>query len=94
MPTRDEEAVALAQRHYQVETGLTHVFRITGAADVEARPKEPIKLLEVNENTVPSGILPLQFGPELSVRDHGGHSRRVSEDSKRGAEASERVADR
>jgi hypothetical protein len=63
MPTKDAEAVALAQKHYQVETGLTHVFRITGAAEVEARPMEPIKLLEVNENTVPSGILPLQFGP-------------------------------
>jgi len=63
MPTRDEEAVALAQKHYEVESGLTHVFRITGAAEVEAKPTEPIKLLEVNENTVPSGILPLHFGP-------------------------------
>ena len=29
----------------------------------EVRPSEPIKLLEVNENTVPSGIMPLGFGP-------------------------------
>jgi hypothetical protein len=27
------------------------------------RPVEPIKLLEVNTNTVPSGVLPVQFGP-------------------------------
>jgi len=53
-----------------VEVGLSHVFRITGSADVEARPTEPIKLLEVNENTVPSGILPIQFGPEPAVGLH------------------------
>jgi hypothetical protein len=63
MPTKEEEAVALAQTHYQVETGLTHVFRIIGDGAAEAMPGEPIKLLEVNENTVPSGILPIQFGP-------------------------------
>ncbi len=63
MPTKDEEARALAWKHYQIETGLTHVFRISGSADVEVRSNEPIKLLEVNENTVPSGIMPIQFGP-------------------------------
>jgi hypothetical protein len=42
---------------------MTRIFRITGSAEAEARPDEPIKLLEVNENTVPSGIMPLQFGP-------------------------------
>lgn len=63
MPTKDEEALALAQTHYQVEESLTHVFRILGESAAEAMPTEPIKLLEVNENTVPSGILPLHFGP-------------------------------
>ena len=55
--------MVLAQKHYQVEAGLTQVFRITGTAEVELKPTEPIKLLEVNEYTVPSGILPIQFGP-------------------------------
>lgn len=63
MRTKDEEAKDLAQKHYQIEPGLTEVFRITAAPDAEDRPSEPIKLLEVNENTVPSGILPIQFGP-------------------------------
>lgn len=63
MPTKDEEAVALAQTHYQIETGMTQIFRLTGSSDVEFRPNEPIKLLEVNENTVPAGIMPIQFGP-------------------------------
>jgi hypothetical protein len=63
MPTKDEEAVELARKHFQIETGMTQIFRLTGSADVEFRPNEPIKLLEVNENTVPAGIMPIQFGP-------------------------------
>jgi len=63
MPTKDEEALELARKHYEVEAGLTQIFRITGSADNEVSPNEPIKLLEVNENTVPSGIMPIQFGP-------------------------------
>jgi hypothetical protein len=53
----------LANRHYQTETGLTRIFRLSGSAEVEMRPFEPIKLLEVNENTFASGVQPLQFGP-------------------------------
>ena len=63
MPTKDEEAMALAQKHYLVEAGMTQIFRITGDAAAEVTPAEPIKLLEVNEYTVPSGILPIHFGP-------------------------------
>jgi hypothetical protein len=54
-------AKELAAKHYQVEAGLKRIFRITGTAEVEAVPAEPIKLLEVNENTVPSGVMPLGF---------------------------------
>jgi hypothetical protein len=61
--TKDEEARELAEKHYQVEAGLTRVIRISRSASVEICPDEPIKLLEVNENTVPSGIMPIQFGP-------------------------------
>jgi hypothetical protein len=53
----------LAKKHYQAEAGLQSVFRLTGSAEVEVRPVEPIKLLEVNTNTVASGVLPVQFGP-------------------------------
>ena len=63
MANKNEEARQLAEAHYRVEPGITQIFRITGAADVESRPNEPIKLLEVNEFTSPSGIMPLQFGP-------------------------------
>ncbi|MCI0378944.1 MAG: hypothetical protein L0215_15155 [Gemmataceae bacterium] len=60
----------LADAHYRVEQGITHIFRITGAADAESRPEEPIKLLEVNRHTIPTGIMPLHFGPAPA---HGIH---------------------
>lgn len=63
MLTKDEQALQLAQKHYEIETRLTRIFRISGSAEIETRPNEPIKLLEVNENTVPAGIMPIQFGP-------------------------------
>lgn len=57
-------AKELARRHYGIEEGLTNVFRYSsGSARVEAIPGEPIKFLEVNAATIPTGVMPLQFGP-------------------------------
>jgi hypothetical protein len=60
---KSEVAKQVAKKHYQAETGLQRIFRLNGNSDVEVRPGEPIKFLEVNANTVPSGVLPVQFGP-------------------------------
>jgi hypothetical protein len=68
--TKDEEATELARIHYEVEEGMIHIFRITGAEEAETDPSEPIKLLEVNESTIPSGILPLRFGPLAAAGIH------------------------
>lgn len=62
-PERETVARELAHKHYEIESGLTHVCWINSPAETGEKATEPIKLLEVNENTVPSGILPLQFGP-------------------------------
>ena len=59
MADKDEEARKLAEAHYEVEVGITQIFRITRSAEAEVLPNEPIKLLEVNENTIPVGIMPL-----------------------------------
>jgi hypothetical protein len=61
MPSKDEIARILAESHYRIEPEITKIFRITGNGAVEAQPVEPIKLLEVNRSTIPSGIMPLQF---------------------------------
>jgi hypothetical protein len=60
--SRNAVAKDLARRHFELEGGITRIFRVH-AAGGESAASEPIVLLEVNENTVPAGILPLQFGP-------------------------------
>lgn len=69
MSTKDETANELAQRHYEIEVSIKQILRITGTAEVEVSPAEPIKLLEVNENTVAAGIMPLTFGsaPDFGI---------------------------
>jgi hypothetical protein len=54
-------AKELALKHYEVEEERTRIFRLIGADDVETRPAEPVKLLDVNEHSFPSGARPLQF---------------------------------
>lgn len=63
MSSKDEDARKLAEWHYSIEAGIQQIFRLVSNGDEEADSKEPIKLLEVNEQTVPSGIVPLTFGP-------------------------------
>lgn len=61
--SRDAAADSVAQAHYAVDPGVQLIIRLLAAADREMDPKEPIKLLEVNENAVGGGIRPLFFGP-------------------------------
>jgi hypothetical protein len=57
----DTSASELAQKHFQVEPGLTRVVQFS--ATVTLAPAEPIKLLEVNTNSPSVGVMPLGFGP-------------------------------
>ncbi|MBN9523803.1 hypothetical protein J0H58_35715 [bacterium] len=61
MLTKDETARVLAHAHFAVEPGLTQVFRLLAAR--EDADAEPVKLLEVNAATVPTGVVPLHFDP-------------------------------
>jgi hypothetical protein len=65
MPNIDDEARELARKHYQIEDGVTQIIRIIDCAYGAAgdRKDNRIILLEVNENTISSGIMPLQFAP-------------------------------
>jgi len=53
MPDKDTVAAELISWHFKVEPGLVTVYRVTNAN--ESDPKEPIKLIEVNEQTVSTG---------------------------------------
>jgi hypothetical protein len=63
MSRKDEAARLLARSHFELEPGMQRIFRLSGSVEAESRESEPIKLLEVNEATVATGILPLHFGP-------------------------------
>jgi hypothetical protein len=63
VPPKDDVARLLAQAHFSVEPGVLRIFRVVSDAARENDPREPIKLLEVNSDTVPAGILPVYFGP-------------------------------
>lgn len=54
-----KEAAALARARYEVEPGLQAIYRLEGPDLNDLR----IKLLEVNEQTVPTGIVPVGFPP-------------------------------
>jgi len=63
MTDKEEMRKKLANAHYAYEPGITQVFSIWGEAEYEALPSEPVKLLEVNKNTIATGIAALAFGP-------------------------------
>jgi hypothetical protein len=63
MSQKDEEAQKLADANYQIEPAITEIYRLWGTAEVEAQPDEPIKLLVINRETIPTGIMPLGFRP-------------------------------
>ncbi|MDB5310975.1 MAG: hypothetical protein JWO38_5177 [Gemmataceae bacterium] len=63
MVDKEEARRKLASAHYTFEPGITQIFTICAEPEYEARRGEPIKLLEVNQYTVPSGIMPLGFDP-------------------------------
>jgi hypothetical protein len=62
MPDKSEIARTLADAHRKFDRGITRIVRVVG--DREDDPAEPVKLLEVNPDTSPSGIVPIAFGPE------------------------------
>jgi len=65
--SKDDVAKEVATKHFELDAGLTHIFRLQSKAAAETTPVEPIKLLEVNENTVPSGVLPLYFAADATI---------------------------
>ncbi|MCE5276442.1 MAG: hypothetical protein ABFD92_11275 [Planctomycetaceae bacterium] len=59
--SRDGVAKRLARAHFRVDPSIQAIYRIL--SDKEESFQEPIKLLEVNTETIMSGIMPVSFGP-------------------------------
>jgi len=62
MPTKEQVAGLLARAHLQAEPHIARIVRVPG--DREHEPSDPVKLLEVNPATSPSGIVPVTFSPD------------------------------
>jgi len=60
--SKDNVALDLAQAHMSAEPGIKSVYRLLSPNEDDEG--EPLKLLEVNENTVEQGIEPIGFGPD------------------------------
>lgn len=61
-PDKGEIARSLADAHRKIEPGINRIVRVV--ADREQDATEPVKLLEVNPETSPSGIVPIAFGAD------------------------------
>lgn len=61
MPTKDEIVESLARSHYEIEPGMKRIFRLLSPD--ETALDEPIKLLEISDETIAGGIVPIYFGP-------------------------------
>ena len=59
-PTKDEAAERLARAHFEIDSGVTRIYRLV-RDEQESDPGEPIRLLEVSEYAIPSGLIPLRF---------------------------------
>jgi hypothetical protein len=63
MGTVDDEAKTLAEKHYVIEVGVSDIIQLRPESTSDNGHEKKIGLLEVNLNTVPSGIMPIEFGP-------------------------------
>lgn len=63
--SKNDVAQELASFHAEVEQSVVKVIRLR--TNREDDPSEPIKLLELNRNTIQSGIVPVYFGPSDEV---------------------------
>src|SRR5258708_5345241 len=99
MLTKDEEAIKLARIHYEVEEGMTHIFRMTGTPGTQHKPPRADQAAGSERVHRPIRNPAARFRPvsrrghSISLDHRGGHTRRVSKDSDRGVEASEWLED-
>lgn len=55
----------LARNHYAREKGMHSIYRLVKAKEAESDFDEPVKLLEVNKDTLEAGVQPLHFGAHV-----------------------------
>jgi hypothetical protein len=61
VPDKNNVALSLAEAHRLDFPAIRRIVRVIGTD--ESSVHEPVKLLEVNQETSPSGIVPITLGP-------------------------------
>ncbi|MGD0830983.1 MAG: hypothetical protein ABR907_08585 [Terracidiphilus sp.] len=61
VPDKNKVALSLAEAHRLDFPAIRRIVRVVGVN--ESSVHEPVKLLEVNRETSPSGIVPITLGP-------------------------------
>jgi hypothetical protein len=62
MLPKDEVATMLAAAHRAADPKIVRIVRLV--SEKEGEPGDPVKLLEVNPETSPSGVLPIAFAAD------------------------------
>lgn len=66
MSRRDSTTVELASFYFASQPEIVAIYQLT-QPQFEDHPSEPIKLLIVNPETVPTGVVPLSFPPDSAT---------------------------
>jgi len=64
VPNKADAASRLALRHYEIEPGISAIYRLEGSTESDL---DPFILLEVNRDTIAAGIMPLGFPPAPAI---------------------------
>lgn len=62
--SRDDCALGIARAHAEIDDGLLRAYRIFSAEDRIESADVPIRILEVSEDAISAGILPVGFGSD------------------------------
>jgi hypothetical protein len=62
LPRKEDVANLLAEAHRKIDPSIVRIVHITCSDETDSN--EPVKLLEVNPDTSPSGIIPIGFGAD------------------------------
>lgn len=66
LTNKDDVTKYLAKCHFEIAPDTVEILRIKG--DNEESPTEPIKLIEVNDDTFPTDkVEPFYFGPVIDI---------------------------
>ena len=73
--SNEQYAEELVQDHFAMEPGMIKIIRLVSPN--EDVPEEPMKLLEVNSNTLPMGILPVGFPARIEKESDAWYPRAI-----------------